>query len=188
MKNLIGATVAVIFGAPLLVLLLGAAPPAYPQPFQIISFLLFGCSLLEQTVEGLLSISDTGPYIATWFLIGGIVSVFSDRGWNTVRTVLWVAIITGLLSLMSRVLLVPGFWESPTRNLDLIILFGGMALLSLAALPSAYPLTVVKERLQREAERPIPELIETKCECGAVFRSNPIMCSECGRVLRETKD
>jgi hypothetical protein len=28
-----------------------------------------------------------------------------------------------------------------------------------------------------------PEKIETVCECGAVFKSRPMLCSECGRQL-----
>jgi hypothetical protein len=37
----------------------------------------------------------------------------------------------------------------------------------------------------REREHPIPEKIETICECGAMFKSIPMMCSECGKIFSE---
>ncbi|TFF92087.1 hypothetical protein EU545_02040 [Candidatus Thorarchaeota archaeon] len=188
MKNMIGSIIGVVVGTASLVLLLGVTPPIYPEPFQAMAFLLFGGELLEETIPAILSIPEMVPYLATWLLIGAIISVFSQRGWNTVRSVLWVAFISGLLSLVSTVLILPSFWSSPSRNLDLIILFSRMILVSMLTLPSAYPLTLLKERMRRRAEKPIPKAIESQCECGAVFRSNPILCSECGRILRDPGD
>jgi hypothetical protein len=191
MRNILGGIVAVVLGSMLLTYASGIVPPAYPEPFQALGFLLFGSTMLGESLSGFLNTASVGSYIATWLVIGAVVALFSQRGWNTIRTLLWVALISGLLSLASKVLLEPAFWDlilTPTRNLQILGLFAMMVVVSLVALPIAYPLTIVKERAMRESEPPIPDQIETVCECGAVFRSNPLICSECGRTLRETTD
>jgi hypothetical protein len=43
-------------------------------------------------------------------------------------------------------------------------------------------------RARKQSEVPIPQLIETRCQCGAVFKSKPLICSECGAVLRDAED
>jgi hypothetical protein len=48
---------------------------------------------------------------------------------------------------------------------------------------SAYPLSRIIQLASRESELPIPEGIETSCRCGTVFKSKPMVCSECGRTL-----
>jgi len=63
--------------------------------------------------------------------------------------------------------------------------FIGTMLISLFAIPSAIPITIIIEKVRRQSEEPIPEKIETTCECGAVFKSNPLICSECGKQLRD---
>lgn len=171
-------------GSITLVLLLGATPPTYPSPFDQISYLLSGARLLLDTVPGFTSVGTVVPYVLSWLLIGVIASIFSTRGWNTVRTLLWSSLVSGLLVVISEALL-NDFWNSPSRNLDLVVLFGQMATFSMIALLTAYPLTLIKEMALRKSEDPIPDRVETTCECGAVFRSNPLICSECGRILRE---
>ena len=104
------------------------------------------------------------------------------------RSTIWVGIFVGCLSLVSILLTDPGYWESATRNIDLVYLFATSLLVSLLSLPSAHPLSIVIERARRQKEPPIPEKIETHCQCGAVFKSNPLICSECGTVLRKAED
>jgi hypothetical protein len=188
MRNIVGGSVAVVLGSLLLTYALGIGPPMYPEPFQTISFLLFGSTMLGESLTGFLNTASVGSYLVTWVAIGALVALFSQKGWNTIRTLMWIALISGLLSLLSKVLLEPAFWDpilTPTRNFQILGLFVMMVAVSLIALPIAYPLTIVKERAMRGSEPPIPDHIETVCECGAVFKSNPLMCSECGRTLRE---
>ena len=124
-------------------------------------------------------------YILTWILIGVIIGLFSKKGWNTLRSSLWAGLILGILSLASVLLQDAGYWSSPTRNVDLLYHFISSIIVSLCMIPSAVPVTFIIERVSRQAEAPIPEKIESTCECGAVFKSNPLICSECGKPLRD---
>jgi hypothetical protein len=85
----------------------------------------------------------------------------------------------------------PAYWDitlNPLRNYDLLYQFTTSLVTSLMALLSAIPMTIVIDRARQTAEPPIPDKIETRCECGAVFRSNPLICSECGAILRSPDD
>ena len=148
-------------------------------------FILGGSSALKTSVDGFLNQGMILGYILTWVIVGLVISPFSKKGWNTFRTVLWGGLILGFMSLVSLILLNADFWTSPTRNIDLLYHFITSILVSLCALPSAIPMTLVIDRIRKQSEMPIPEKIETSCECGAVFKSNPLMCSECGKQLRE---
>lgn len=181
MKNFIGSLLAVIIGSIVIVPLLGVPQPSYPVPYNAIWFILAGSSAFQRTIFS--SPNIVGLYILSWIVIGIIIGPFSKPGWNTVRSALWVGLIQAIFALISLVLLDTGFWESTSRNFDLLYQFSISLILSMLALPSAIPIASVVEKLGREAEPPIPSIIQTVCECGAVFKSNPMICSECGRDL-----
>jgi len=185
MRNLLGGIIGILVGSLLLTILVGLSDPIYSWPYSMIWFLLSGSDALRLSFVGLFNPISSLRYILTWILIGVIIGMFSKKGWNTVRSTLWAGLILGILSLVSVLLLDPGYWIAPTRNFDLMYHFIGSIIISLCAIPSAIPITVIIERVRRQAEEPIPEKIETTCECGAVFKSNPLICSECGNQLRE---
>ncbi|MFW9843274.1 MAG: hypothetical protein ACFFEV_01730 [Candidatus Thorarchaeota archaeon] len=185
MRNLLGGLVGVLVGSVVIVMLANLSDPMYSWPYNMIWFLLSGSDALRLSINGFLNPSVSLGFILTWILLGVIVGIFSKKGWNTLRSTLWAGLILGILSLSSVLLQDPGYWTSPTRNLDLLYHFVGAIILSLCAIPSAIPITFVIERAITKAEEPIPEKIETTCECGAVFKSNPLICSECGKQLRD---
>jgi len=185
MKNLLGGLIGVIIGSFVLLLLVGLTSPAYYWPYSTIWVVLSGSSALKATITGISNPNALLGYILTWIIIGVVISPFSKKGWNTVRSAVWVGIILGILSLVSIILLDSDYWTSPTRNIDLVYHFVTALSVSLCVIPSAFPSTFVIERIKKQTEMPIPEKIETSCECGAVFKSNPLICSECGKQLRD---
>jgi len=186
MRNFVGGLLAVIIGSTFIVMLLDLAHPAYPDPYNTIWFILTGSSALQSTP--LISLTVLGLYLLSWIVIGLIIGLFSKPGWNTLRSALWVGLIHAVFALISLLFLDPGFWDSASRNLDLLYQFTTSLLLSLLAIPSAIPIAMMVERLGRQAEPPIPSMIQTVCECGAVFKSNPMICSECGKTLDKSSD
>ena len=185
MKNVLGGLIGVLIGSIVLVLLVDLTGPAYAWPYSTFWIILTGSSGLISTINGISDPSLLLGYILTWIIIGVVISPFSKKGWNTVRSAVWVGIILGILSLVSILLLDADYWTSPTRNIDLAYHFVIALSISLCAIPSAFPSTVIIDRIKSQAEMPIPEKIETSCECGAIFKSNPLICSECGKQLRD---
>ncbi|MHA1615117.1 MAG: hypothetical protein ACTSYJ_09750 [Candidatus Thorarchaeota archaeon] len=185
MKNLLGSLIGVIIGSIVLVLLVGLTSPAYHWPYSTIWIVLSGSNALKSTIIGISNPNTLVGYILSWIIMGVVISPFSKKGWNTVRSAVWVGIILGILSLVSILLLDADYWTSPTRNIDLVYHFVTALSVSLCVIPSAVPSTLVIDRIKKQAEMPIPEKIETSCECGAVFKSNPLICSECGKQLRD---
>jgi hypothetical protein len=183
MRNFVGGLLGVFIGSIVIVMLLGVVQPAYPEPFSIIWFLLAGSSTLQSALFNSLTPIILISYIVTWLIIGVVIGPFSKPGWNTVRSLIWVGIIHAIFALMSLLLLTPEFWESSNRNFGLLSQFIVSLILSILALSSALPTAMIVDKLGRQAEIPIPSKIETVCECGAVFKSNPMICSECGRTL-----
>lgn len=185
MRNILGGFLGVIAGCYLVVLLLGLSEPLYPDPFSIMWILLEGSSALQSTFMFILEPS-LFSYIITWIVIGLIIGLFSKAGWNTLRSAIWVGLIIAILSLASLLLLVPTFWDitiNPDRNIELLYQFATSIFVALLTIPSALPTAFIVRRLRQQAEPPIPDKIETICECGAVFKSKPMICSECGRQL-----
>lgn len=185
MRNILGGFIGASIGAYLLVVLIGLTGPPleYPYPITLIWSILVGSSHLQASVTGFLNQSTFISYLLAWLIIGLIIAPFSKRGWNTIRTTLWAGFFIGFFALLD-VLLTSPFWSSPNRNFDLVYMFTTSLLLSFCSIPSAYPITIAINKLQQGAEPPIPDRIETRCECGAVFKSNPLICSECGAALR----
>ena len=99
MKNLIGGILSVIIGSTLLTTLLGSTNPGYLPPYDAIWFLLLGGHLLGNSAINLISLRTLPVYAIVWIVIGGVASLFSQKGWNVIRTAVWIGIIQGLLSL-----------------------------------------------------------------------------------------
>ena len=188
MRNFLSGLVAITIGSLAIVLLLGLGQPPYPEPFNLIWFLLAGSSALQSTLFNPLTAVLVTQYIAIWFLIGVIIGPFSKAGWNTVRSALWVGLIHAIFALGSLLLLDSAFWGSASRNFDLLSQFVTSLILSVLALPTAIPTAMLFDRIGQQSELPIPTKIETVCECGAVFKSNPLLCSECGRALKSSEN
>lgn len=188
MRNFVSGLLAVIIGSTAIVIMLGLAQPAYPEPFSMIWFLLAGSSALQSTLFNPLTPIVVVLYIVSWVIIGLVIGPFSRPGWNTVRSALWVGLIHAILALISLLFLDSEFWGSANRNIDLLSQFMTSLILAILTLPSAFPTAMIVDRLGRQAEPPIPSRIETVCECGAVFKSNPMICSECGRTLNSSME
>jgi hypothetical protein len=188
MRNFVSGLLAVIIGSAVIVILLGLAQPAYPEPFSMIWFLLAGSSALQSTLFSPLTPMLVVLYFVSWVIIGLVIGPFSKPGWNTVRSALWVGMIHAVFALVSLLFLDSEFWGSASRNLDLLSQFTTSLILAILTLPSALPMAMIVDRFGRQAEPPIPSKIETVCECGAVFKSNPMICSECGRTLNSSSE
>jgi len=188
MRNILSGLVAVLAGSYVIVFLLELSQPLYPDPFSMIWILLAGSSALQSTFSFILDTSVALTYVTAWFVIGLIIGPFSKVGWNTVRSAIWVGLIHAILALASLLLLVPTFWDisiNPNRNIELLYQFSTSLILALLTLPSAIPTALLVNRLGQQSDIPVPTKIETICECGAIFKSRPLICSECGRRLSE---
>ncbi|MFX1266073.1 MAG: hypothetical protein ACFFCK_01490 [Promethearchaeota archaeon] len=185
MRNLLGGLTGSVTGAWLLVILLAPDPVPYPSPFDTVWILLAGCERLQQSVPHLLDPNTIVAYLVSWLAIGVIIAPFSKSHWNAVRTSVWVGVIIGILSLTSILVLDPAFWASASRNWDVVVLFSTSIIVGLLSLVTALPLVKLISLAQRETKLPPPESIRTTCECGAVFKSRPMLCSECGRHFND---
>lgn len=154
----------------------------YPEPFNTVSFLLSGSVLLQSTLLGLMDWAVSGQYVVAWLIIGLAIAPFSKPNWNALRSALWVGLFIALLATGSILITNPSFWYSPSRNMDLITLFTSSLIASPLSLLSCIPISLSAAWLTSGEATP-PEKIETVCECGAVFKSRPVFCSECGRQL-----
>lgn len=187
MRNSLGGLIGILIGSLTIVLLLSIPDPVYSWPYSSVWFIFSGSNALKSSIDGLLNLDTTVSYILTWIIVGLFIAPFSKKGWNTLRSALWGGLFLGIIAIASHILLHTEFWIAPTRNIELFYHFAISILVSLFALLSAIPTTFVIERIRKQSEEPIPEKIETSCECGAIFKSNPLICSECGRQLRERK-
>ncbi|MFW9846486.1 MAG: hypothetical protein ACFFD6_07050 [Candidatus Thorarchaeota archaeon] len=183
MRNLIGGLIGAVLGSWLLIIMMSAIQPAYPPEAAAIWPILAGSHLLSQSLAQLLVPTTVLYYILIWLIIGVIISPFSRSLWNAVRTSIWTGVWTSIFAVISILLLEPDFWNGATRNWDLVILFASTTIIALLALLSATPIVRLLEEIRKETAQPLPEKIETICECGAVFKSKPLLCSECGRKL-----
>jgi len=193
MRNFVGSLIGIIVGSFSLVTLAGLLPtqPPYPDPFNLFWFLLNGSWVFQSTLQELFNQSLVGSLVISWLIVGIVIAPFSRKGWNVLRSTLWVGVFLTIFALMFQILENPSFWDvnlNPTRNYDLLFQFITSIVVSLFALPSAIPITISIERAQQTGEPPLPDKIETACECGAVFKSNPLICSECGRILRVSEN
>jgi len=183
MRNLLGGLLGTLIGSWLLVLILNLNPPSYPQEVIGLWTFLEGSYSLSQSYVTMFSLPTLASYLLVWLIMGAVTAPFSKSGWNAVRTALWTGVWISIWALASILLLNPGFWSDPRRNWSLLLLFTSTIIASTLTLLSAYPITRIMRMARRERELPIPDKIETICECGAVFKSRPLVCSECGRTL-----
>ena len=183
MKNFVGGFVAVVIGSLAITILLQLPQPAYPEPFNNVWYILAGSSALQNTLLNPATPLTVLLYVVSWIVIGLIIGLLSKPGWNTVRSAIWVGLILAIFALVSLLLLNPDFWSSSSRNMELLYQFATSLILSMLSLFSGIPTAMIVEKLGIESEMPVPSKIETVCECGAVFKSKPMMCSECGRTL-----
>ncbi|MFW9912562.1 MAG: hypothetical protein ACFFEU_08820 [Candidatus Thorarchaeota archaeon] len=183
MRNMLGGLLAAFIGSWLLVFILNLSQPAYPQEFIFLWWFLAGSHYLSHTYTVLSDPFTLISYLLVWLIMGPIVSLFSKSGWNSVRTAIWAGVWISIWALTSILLLDSTFWNDPNRNWSLLILFTSTIMTASITLLSAYPVTRIIRLASRERELPIPERIEARCQCGAVFKSKPIVCSECGRTI-----
>jgi hypothetical protein len=193
MRNLAGGFLGIVVGSYLIVALVGLSPPEppYPSPLNLIWAIFVGSQALKSTLQTIFQGQVAVLYLATWLLIGLVIAPFSRKGWNTVRTAVWVGVTLAIMALIGQLFENPTYWDitlNPLRNYDLIYQFSISLVTSLLTLLSAIPLTIAIDRARQTGELPIPEKIETRCNCGAVFKSSPLICSECGAILRKPDD
>lgn len=191
MRNLAGGLLGIVVGSCSFVGLAGLLPPqpAYPEPFNMIWFILDGSWALQSTIQGLFNFPTAAAYLISWVIIGTIIAPFSRKGWNTLRSALWVGVFLTIFALISQLLRDPLFWDialNPMRNYAIVYQSAISMVASLFVMITALPITAAIERMRGTAEPPIPVKIETVCQCGAVFKSNPLICSECGAILRKS--
>ena len=187
MRNSLGGVVSAVLGSICIVLLLSLPSTTYPDPFGAIWVLFEGSVSLQSTFQNFISAYDVMAYIGTWILIGFVASLFSRSEWNALRTVIWAGVSIAVLSVTSRLLTDPLFWSSADRNIVLVVMFMSAILASLIALASSIPAVRIISNFRRESDRPPPDRIETVCQCGAFYKSRPILCAVCGRLLTDSK-
>ncbi len=184
MKNFIGAFLGFVVGS-LTLYALGLEIPPYPAPYDIIGILLAAASALFNTFSTAALGIGILEHMIAWLLIGLISGLLSEGKWNNVRTAVWLGIVIGVLHLASKLLLNPSFWNQSDRNLVILISFVVVLPASQITLLTSIPVSYLVGRIRADEPPQAPKKIETRCECGAVFKSNPILCSECGKVLRQ---
>ena len=188
MRNFLGGLIGAVVGSTITVYFLGISSPNYPESFTSIWFFLVGSEILKSTNQYIPPTHSTLIIICTWLIIGVILSFFSESTWNGIRTTIWTGAVIAIFSLISILLLDPVFWVSESRNWDLVIHFSESILYSLFSLITTAPLVFIRIKIQRKKEIAPPERIETICECGAVFKSKPMLCSVCGKTLAESNE
>jgi hypothetical protein len=183
MRNMLGGLLATLTGSWLLAFILNISQPAYPQEVIVLWRFLAGSYSLSQSYAVLIEPLLLVLYLLVWLAMGFVIAPFSKSGWNAVRTAVWTGVWVSIWALASILLLNSAFWSDPSRNLNLLLIFTSTIIASNLTLLSAYPITRIVRMARRERELPIPDKIETICVCGAVFKSRPLVCSECGRTL-----
>jgi len=182
MRNILGGITGAIVGS-LLASMFMLPIPHFPEPFNYIGFLFYGSEILSQTAEGIASLSYVNEFLIVWLAIGIINSFFSENELNSIRTALWLGVVIASLSVAAILLADPSFWSSPERNGILLVRYLQMIVFALLSLISAVPMVIIRKKVTKKQVAVAPAKIETTCECGAVFKSKPMICAECGRTL-----
>ncbi|MFW9849002.1 MAG: hypothetical protein ACFFF4_07665 [Candidatus Thorarchaeota archaeon] len=182
MRNILGGITGGIVGS-LLASMFMLPIPNFPEPFNYLGFLFYGSEILSNTAEGIVSLSFVIEFLIMWLAIGFIISFFSENGLNVIRTALWLGVVIATFSVAGILLTNPSFWVSPERNGLLLIRYLQVILFSFLTLISAVPMVIMRKKLSKNQVVVAPEKIETTCECGAVFKSKPMICAQCGRTL-----
>ncbi len=187
MKNFIGAFLGFVVGS-LALWASGLEIPQYPSPYGIIGILLAAATALLNTFSIIASGIGILEHITAWLLIGLASGLLSKGKWNNVRTSVWIGIIIGVLHVASKLLLNPSFWNQSDRNLVILLSFVVVLPTSQITLVSSIPVSYLVRRIRADEPPQAPERIETRCQCGAVFKSNPMICSECGMILEQNNN
>jgi len=185
MRNFAGGFAGSILAMALAYFLIDNISIAYPENVEMLGFLLTGSVILSGSLESIISLNSIFELILVWGLVGLIVAPFGVSEWNLLRTAVWMGGIIATFALSSTLLVNPGFWVQNDRNLLLAFLYARTIMASLISVPFSFLVFNAKKRWLSKRPEPIPEKIETVCECGAVYKSNPLVCVECGRQLRE---
>jgi hypothetical protein len=184
MKNLVGGIVCAIVGSGAIALLVSSQQYSWPGLIPQMAAILKGAFLLA--VYGNLGIELYAiQFIVAWCIVGALAAGFSDSKANSVRTLMWTGVVISILVIAGVMIQNPGFWQSSDRNIVLLLIFIRCIAISMFALVTAVPISHALEISRRVGEAEPPEKIETVCECGAVYKSNPMICAECGRTLRQ---
>jgi len=184
MKNLIGGIVCAILGTEIVALLVNSQQYSWPGITPQLATILEGAFLLA--IYGKLGLEFYAvQFIIAWCIIGAIAAGFSDSKANSIRTLMWNGVAISLLVISGVMIQDPAFWQSTARNLTILLDFVRCVTVSLFALVTAVPISHALEIRRRVGEAEAPEKIETVCVCGAVYKSNPMICAECGRKLRQ---
>jgi len=182
MRNILGGLVGSLFGT-FFATTFFMHPTSYPEPFNIAYFVLNGAYVLEQTIQTILAGEYLLEILIIWIAIGVVISPFSRSEMNAIRTCLWLGVMIASLAVASVLLTDSGFWTSPDRNITLLLIYLSTVIVAFLPLITAVPIALVVKKIRKEEEIIPPSKIETVCECGAVFRSIPLICAECGRKL-----
>ncbi len=183
MRNFLSALIALNIGS---LMVMGLASQHYPDTFEPIAFLLNGSGVLMTLVDGLLSFRFDALVLSAWLAMGLIVGLTAESRWNSVRTVIWIGVIMAICNLAAVFLINPGLWSSNQveRNILIIAQLIKGPFIALFTLITALPIMAIIGRAKKPMQIE-PKPIITVCECGAVFKSKPAICSECGRVLND---
>lgn len=186
LRNIFGGLVGALVGSSMIVILLVSPPTEYPSPFGLFWMIFSGSDSLLASTTGLLNSTTWILYVIAWIAIGLVTAPFARSEWNAVRTALWVGVFISAFAVSSALLLDPSLWtvDRDARNIYLVLQFASGIVHSLLSLVSSIPLATLLQKARRESDAPPPIKIETICQCGAVFKSAPLMCAECGRPLR----
>ncbi|MEM2141907.1 MAG: hypothetical protein QXS20_06235 [Candidatus Thorarchaeota archaeon] len=184
MRNILAGLAGILWGS----LVLTSALPVQGPDMLVhcpATTILFGVSRLCCSTTWTSNAQETVFFVTAWVIVGVFAGLFSRPGWNLVRTVLWAALLVAIAAISTQLMVDASFWTSAERNMIILSITFSSLSPSPVALMSALPVTVMLKRLRRRQERPLPAIIETVCECGARFKSNPVICSVCGRTLRD---
>ena len=182
MRNLFGGIIGCILGINYFILVTQSLQMTWPNFIGPVYFLLEGAFYLNLYVIPS-TIEDFFQWFLAWVIVGIVIAIFSKSISNSIRTVLWSAVSLFLLLIAGVFIQNSSFWQSADRNFFLLLWFVRSVLTSMIALCSSSPLLFVKGKVSKGKEIPPPAKIETICSCGAVYKSKPLICAECGRTL-----
>ncbi|MDF1540464.1 MAG: hypothetical protein P1Q69_16330 [Candidatus Thorarchaeota archaeon] len=183
MKNLIGGIIGTVTVSALMPIF--HIPPlyGYPEPFSDIWVILNGPQSVVFALQNLQFPHYLFGLLVSFIAAGIIVSLFSESVGKSIRTSLWMGVVLGTVLIASVLVVDPSFWTMENRNITLVIFYIQNILVSLISLVSAIPLVWLRIRLKDGGAISAPPVIQTTCDCGAVYKSKPMICSECGRTL-----
>ncbi len=186
MRDFLGAMVGVSLGAVAVVVLKDLQEPGYPVRLSWpLWVFLTGTQHLHPVSMTSASAGAWIQYALVWALMGAVAGIPATSRSNCMRTSVWMGGLVLLGSLTSALLLDPTLWtgDRDARNWALFLHFVAAMLASGLSVPGWMTTATLKTAITRRQQVPPPLKIETVCTCGAVFKSNPLVCAYCGRQL-----